>query len=597
MTSLVSDPFVDFALYDVLDALSLCALPAFAEHSKETFDMVLDNARKLARDVMLPAYRPMDQEPPRFVDGKVRVHARMHSLMKPMIELDLTKATRVPESGGMMLPNTVATLAMTYTAAANLSAGSYFTLTAGASHLIEAFGSDELKSTYLAKMNACEWLGTMALTEPHAGSSLSDVATTATPDPRGGYSIRGSKIFISGGDQDLTENIVHLLLARIAGAAPGTKGISLFVVPKRRENGGALVGNDVHTTGVLHKMGWRGLPSVALSFGDEGDCRGWLVGEPHQGLRYMFQMMNEARILVGLQAAATASAAYHEALEYARTRPQGRSVGSRDPRSPQVPIIAHDDVRRMLLRQKAIAQGSILLVARGARTSDLAHHGATPADRDRAALLLDVLTPLAKTFPAERGFEATALAVQVHGGYGYTSEYQVESYLRDQKLNTIHEGTSGIQSLDLLGRKVMAGGGQGLRVFVVEVELAIARARAAGVESKWCDALASELERLGALTMQLGALGLEGKAEEMLRHSADYLELMGIVAIAWQWLDAAAAAKERYAEATGDRRALFDGVLRATQYWFATELTRARSLSELIASGDDSYAKIADDAW
>lgn len=587
---LLSDRFVDFLLFDVLDAPSLGKLPAYASCSAETIALVLDSARKLSREVLAPTYRPMDHEPPRFESGRVRVHPLMHELLPRMRELDLSKASRPESRGGMGLPSTVSMLASTYIAAANLSALGFFMLTAGASNLIDTFGSDALKKTYSPKMHACEWMGTMALTEPHAGSSLSDVTTAAIPLENGVFSIKGSKIFISGGDQDLTENVVHLLLARIEGAAPGTKGISLFVVPKMRPRAdGTLEPNDVHTTQVLHKVGWRGLPSVALSFGDEGDCRGYLVGQPHQGLRYMFQMMNEARILVGLQAASTASAAYQESLEYARTRPQGRAPTSRDPRSPQVAIIEHADVRRMLLRQKAIVEGSLALLGRTARYADLAENDETPEKRAHAALLLDVLTPIAKTFPAERGFESCALAVQIHGGYGYTTDYVVESFMRDQKLNTIHEGTSGIQSLDLLGRKVMASQGGALRSLAGEIEETVRLARAGGVEAAWCDALSRTLARVGEVTMALGMLGMNGDVSGMLRHSADYLEAMGIACVAWQWLDMARAAKNKLDRASGESRAFYEGELRAAQYWFSTELPKATTLLDLCASGDDSY--------
>jgi butyryl-CoA dehydrogenase len=353
-------------------------------------------------------------------------------------------------------------------------------LTVGAGHLIEAFGTDELKERFMTKMYAGEWTGTMALTEPQAGSSLGDITTSATPTDDGYYLIKGSKIFISGADHGITENVVNLALARIDGAPDGTKGISLFAVPRLREEGGSLVSNDVTVAGLIHKIGWRGLPSLALEFGDEGDCRGWLVGEPNQGLRYMFQMMNEARIMIGVNGAATASAAYHEALSYALDRKQGRQLGARG--GEQVSIIEHADVRRMLLRQKAIVEGSFALLGTVARYADISEQGASDEERERAGLLLNLLTPIAKTFPAERGFEANVLAIQVHGGYGYTSEYLPEAYMRDQKLNTLHEGTNAIQSMDLLGRKVMSKGGAPLRALAEEIGSTIARGREAGCD-------------------------------------------------------------------------------------------------------------------
>lgn len=591
---LLDDRDVDFLLYDVLRADRLCELPAFAEHSRETFDLLLRTTRRLAREALSPAYRPMDAEPPAFEGGRVKVHPRMHELYPQIVNLGLINAARPPEVGGQRLPLTVSTMAMLYLMAANAAATGYTFLTTGAAHLVEAFGSEALKDTYMTRMYAGEWTGTMALTEPQAGSSLSDVKTSATPTGEGYHLIRGEKTFISGGDQDLTENIVNMVLARIDGAPPGIKGVSLFLVPRRRPEGGALVDNDVSTAGVIHKIGWRGLPSVILSFGEAGDCRGWLVGEPHKGIGYMFQMMNEARILVGATAAASASVAYHEAVAYARERPQGRPLTSRDPRAPQIPIIEHADVRRMLLRQKAIVEGSLALVAATSRYADLAEHAADEAGRRRAQLLLDLLTPVTKTFPAERGFEANALAVQVHGGYGYSSEYLPEAWLRDQKLNTIHEGTTGIQGLDLLGRKVVAGGGEALGALGEEIAAAIARARSAGVTEAWCAGLERSSALVFALTAELGGMGLAGDVERMMRHSADYLELFSILVVAWLWLLQAAAAREAAARGEGPS-GFHEGKLCAAQYWIATELPRVAHLAELCRTAEDSYARMQPD--
>src|SRR6202521_154613 len=438
---LLRDRDVEFLLYEVLRVEKLCALPAFAEHSRETFDLVLASARKLAREVLFPAFKPMDEEPPRLAGGQVHVHPIMREIWPRLVELGLAAAARPVEVGGQSLPLTVTTMAHAYLMAGNAAAFGSIGLTSGPAH----------REPYMPRMYGGEWSGTMALTEPHAGSSLSDVKTRAVPTSDGSYLMSGNKVFISGGDQDVTENIAHLALGRIEGAPPGIKGVSLFCVPKKRFENGALVDNDCTAAGVFHKMGWRGLPSIALNFGERGDCRGYLGGKPNQGIGYMFQMMNEARIMVGMHGVATAAAAFHESLEYARTRPQGRALSSRDPATPQLPIIEHADVRRMLLRQKAIVEGGLALLATTARFADLAAHANDEPLRKRAALLLDLLTPVAKSFPAEKGFESNALAVQVHGGYGYTSEYLPETWLRDQKLNSLHEGTTGIQSLDLLG--------------------------------------------------------------------------------------------------------------------------------------------------
>ena len=597
---LLSDRNVEFLLREVLDLEALLGLPAFADHTTETCEMYVQSARKLARDVLYPAYKPMDETPPTLEAGQLQVHPAMKSIYPRLVELGTITATRPAAVGGASLPTCVAALANAYLMAANLSAYGYAGLTTGAARLLESFGSDELRARFMSRMYSGEWTGTMALTEPQAGSSLSDVKTIAEPvSGAAHYLLRGSKIFISAGDHDLTDNIVHLTLARIEGAPPGIKGVSLFAVPKRREGEGshALVPNDVQVAGVIHKIGWRGIASLAINFGEQGDCHGWLVGEPHRGISYMFQMMNEARIMVGLNGVATASVAYQESLEYAKTRPQGRPIGAKNAAAPQVPIIEHADVRRMLLRQKAIVEGGLALVVFAARLQDLTEHATEPQERERARLLLDLLTPIAKTFPAEKGFESNALAVQIHGGYGYTSEYMPESWLRDQKLNTLHEGTSGIQSLDLLGRKVVAGGGAALRALVDSIASTVGRAKRAGVPDAWLTRLQGSVTAVGEVTMQLGELGMKGDAEAMLRHSFDYMEMLSIVVIAWQWLVQAAVAKEGLARGPSeDDRDFYEGKLAAAQYWIFTEVPRVGTLGALCRSNEDSYAR-AQPSW
>ncbi len=590
---LVSDRNVEFLLYEVFDVEELCGLNAYEEHSRETFDLVLQNARKFAREVLLPTYKPMDEAPPHMVSGGLAAHPAMKELYPKLAEQGMTAATRPYDVGGQQLPHTVATLCTLYGMAANLSADSYLGLTAGAAHLIEAFGNAALKAEMMTRLYSGQWTGTMALTEPQAGSSLTDVQTRATPTAHGHYLVRGNKVFISGGDQDLTENIVHLTLARIEGAPPGIKGVSLFAVPKKRLEGGKLVPNDVHCAGAFHKMGWRGVPSIALNLGEGDDCHGWLVGEPHRGISYMFQMMNEARLMVGMQAIATASVAYHESLEYARTRPQGRPLTSKNPATPQIPIIEHADVRRMLLRQKAIVEGALALGVQTARYADLASHAATPEARRRAFLLLEMMTPIVKSFSAEKGFESNALAVQIHGGYGYTSEYLPEAWLRDQTLNSIHEGTTCMHSMDLLGRKVVADQGGALRLLGDEIGATARRASAAGVNPEWTAAVERSIGLVGEVTMQLGALGMGGQVEEMMRHSMDYLDLFSTVVVSWQWLLQAAVARERVKQAASPE--FYEGKLCAAEYWIKTELPRIEHLAALCRSGEDSYARMKGD--
>ena len=593
---LINDRDVSFLLYDVLDVTSLTALVPFKEHSRETVDLYLRAVRDFSRRVLFPLYRTFDAEPPRFENGRVTVHPKMRSVYDALTELGIARVSRPTSVGGQSLPHTVACFSMAYIAAANGSAAGLTMLASGAAHLLEAFGSEHLKATYMTRLYDGTYTGTMALTEPQAGSSLADVETRATPRADGSYRITGSKIFISGGDHDLTENIVHMVLARIEGAPPGTRGISLFCVPSQRNEGaeadprGALRPNDVTVTGLIHKIGWRGLPSVALSFGDKGDCHGWLVGEPHRGLSYMFQMMNEARISVGVSGVATASVAYHEARAYAEGRPQGRALGEKA-QGRQIPIIEHADVRRMLLRQKAIVEGGLALVARASLYADLAAHAESVAERQEAQLLLDLLTPIAKSFPAEKGFEANVLALQIHGGYGYSSEYLPEAWMRDQKLNTIHEGTTGIQGMDLLGRKAVAGGGAALAALRTEVSKAVALGRQNGVAEDLCAAVANALTEAESLTMHLAQLGLAGDVGKMMLHSSDYLDLMSVLVIAWQHL-AMAAVAARKPPASDDDAAFLRGKQRAAEYFIRTEVPRLFMLSALCRSGEDSYARV-----
>jgi alkylation response protein AidB-like acyl-CoA dehydrogenase len=587
--TLFDDRDLDFLLYDAFGAEALCSLPFFAEHSRDTFDLYLTQMRKVAREVLFPTYKPMDEFGARFEGGRVVVHPLVKELLPRLAELGVLNASRPAEVEGQQLPSCIASLGTAYVMAANLSVFGYAMLTMGAAHLIEAFGSPELQDQYMRPMYAGRYTGTMALTEPQAGSSLADVQTRAQPTDAGHYLMSGSKIFISGGDHDASENIVHLALGRITGAPAGIRGVSLFLVPKFRLENGQHKFNDCHAAGVLHKLGWRGLPSIALNFGEDGDCHGYLVGEPNKGIQYMFQMMNEARINVGIQGVATASVAYRTSLEYARTRTQGRVAG----RSEPVPIIEHPDVRRMLLRQKAIVEGGMALVVATARYQDLAHHAQNASERARAQLLLDLLTPIAKTFPAERGFEANALAVQIHGGYGYTSEYLPESWLRDQKLNSIHEGTTGIQSMDLLGRKVLKTELRSLQALSEEINSTVERARKAGVAQDLSKALTDAVTETFTLSQHL----LQTAARDpdaALRHSVDYMDLLSTLVIGWMWLQSAAVARERLRDQRGERDHS-EGKLCAADYWFRTELPRISHLSTLIRDNEDSFARIQPD--
>lgn len=585
---LIDDRTLSFFLYDVLNAGALPEMERYTQHSRESFDMMLQTASKWSREVLFPTLRKMDVEPCELKDGRVHTHPEMGRLYAHMAEQGYLTMSRPEEVGGMALPVTIGLAVCFYLNAANVGAACFIGLTTGAGHLIESFGNDALKKTYMEPMYTGRWTGTMALTEPHAGSSLGDIKTRAVPQPDGSYLITGDKVFISGGDNTFSENIVHLALGRIDGAPAGSRGVSLFVVPKKRVEGDTLVDNDAKAVGLFHKMGWKGLPSIALKFGEEGQCRGWLVGKAGDGLKCMFQMMNEARLSVGLSAAANASVAFHEALEYAKTRPQGRSLTNRDAGSGQIPIIEHADVRRMLLAQKSIAEGSILLLLRCGRYFDESVGAASDELRQRGQKLLDLLTPIAKTFPSEKGFEANALSVQVHGGYGYTAEYLPELLLREQKLNTLHEGTTGIQSLDLLGRKIFMDMGLSVGLLSEEIALTMGKAQQHAALKPHADALAQALVQWQQSLATLAARAQSGDMEAAMQTSAWHMELASIIVVAWLWLDAANAAA---AKSSGDP--FYAGKLAACAYWFEAELPKAAELNQRICRETVAYRDVA----
>jgi butyryl-CoA dehydrogenase len=437
----------------------------------------------------------------------------------------------------------------------------------------------------------------MALTEPQAGSSLSDILTTATPNPDGSYSLTGTKIFISAGDHDLAENIVHLVLAKIPGSPPGVKGISLFAVPKYRVNADGSLGphNDVSLAGLFHKMGYRGTVSTQLSFGERGECRGELIGQPNQGLAYMFHMMNGARIGVGLGAVMIGYTSYLHALDYARERPQGRPLSAKDPRTPQVPIVQHADVRRMLLASKSYVEGGLALALYAALLDDELETATSPDVRRDAELLLGLLTPVVKAWPSQYCLLASDLAIQVYGGYGYTREYPVEQFYRDNRLNPIHEGTNGIQALDLLGRKALGGGGKALELLVRSMLPDIEAAR--GVEGlrSFGEELGQAVERLIATTRRLGEAAL-GDVERALSNASVYLEAMGHVVVAWMWLRQALAATRALGSARGSDADFYRGKLAACRYFFRWELPRIGPQLALLDSLDSTCLD-AQPAW
>ena len=572
---------LDFQLFDVLDVEALLRLPHFADHDRATLNGVLDTAYELAADFYAPSAAELDAFPFRLDGGDVATPASLKSALRAYVEAGFMGMTFPAEHGGLQLPATVSSAAGIVFTAANGSANAYAFLTIGAAHLLAAFGDDEQRARWMAPMVEGRWFGTMALSEPHAGSSLADITTRAEPAGEGTYRLHGSKMWISAAEHDLSENIINLVLAKLPDAPPGVKGISLFIVPKflLDERGRPAKRNDVHVTGLNHKLGQRGVINTVLTFGD--DCVGYLVGAPHDGMRQMFHMMNEARIAVGAGATALNLAAFEYSLQYAKDRPQGRRLTDKDPLSPPVPIVEHADVRRMLLKQKAIAEGSLGLVLYCARLVDAQTASQDAREREQAELLLDVLTPVAKTWPSEHGIESTSLAIQVLGGYGYSPDYPVERWFRDQRLNPIHEGTTGIQGLDLLGRKVRLHGGAGLRLFVDAIVREIDATRDVADLAEEREALGAACETLTRVTRDLLAAQVENGPERALAEATSYLDAFGTIAVAWRWL-----AQARVA-AAAPQDDFFAGKLAACRYFFRYELPVATATLTRLAALDD----------
>ena len=563
-----------FELYEVLDAEGLTQRPRFADHNRETFDAAIGTARTIAEKLFAPHNRMSDENEPKYVDGAAELIPEVKPAVDAFLEAGFLNATRTFEQGGMQMPNLLSQACFAHFQSANAATSSYAMLTMGAANLIENFGTDEQKERFLQPMIEGRFFGTMALTEPHAGSSLSDIRTKAEPADDGSYRIKGNKIFISGGDHPLSDNIVHMVLAKLPDAPPGVKGISLFIVPKFLVNDDGSLGerNDVVLAGLFHKMGWRGTTSTALNFGDKDGCVGYLIGKPHQGLACMFQMMNEARIGVGMGAVMLGYAGYLYSLNYARERPQGRLPDGKNPSAPQVAIIEHTDVKRMLLTQKAYVEGAFDLGLYAARLFDDTETLETEAERKTALQLLDLLTPIVKAWPSDYCLKANELAIQVLGGHGYTREYPVEQYYRDNRLNPIHEGTNGIQSLDLLARKVVMNNGAALKQ-LSELIMATCKQAAAHPElNDLREPLEKLLAHLGKVTVALlGDLG-NGKVNEALANSALYLKAFGHMVIGWRWLQQSVHAQNGLNKGLEADQAFYQGKLQAARYFLLWEV-------------------------
>jgi alkylation response protein AidB-like acyl-CoA dehydrogenase len=575
---------VDFLLFEWLDTTALLKRARFSAHDRYAFDATLDVYEGLARDLFAPHNKKNDSNEPHFDGERVTVNPEVGVALAAFADAGLYASGMPAAAGGLDLPGVVERAGMAFLLAANPGTTGYAFLTIANANLLLAHGSPEQIERYVQPMTAGQCFGTMCLSEPQAGSSLADIRTRAVRSDDGRYRVFGNKMWISGGEHDIVPNIAHLVLAKIPDAhgelPAGVKGISLFIVPRRlmTADGTPAESNDVALAGINHKMGYRGTVNCLLNFG-EGKYRpggapgaiGELVGEPGRGLAYMFHMMNEARISVGLGAAALAYTGYLHALDYARTRRQGRPRGDRDPASEQVPLVCHPDVRRMLLAQKAYASGSLALCLYAARLNDDMHTAETPEARKEADLLLDLLTPVVKSWPSQWGPVANDLAIQVHGGYGYTREYNVEQFYRDNRLNPIHEGTFGIQALDLLGRKVALEGGAGLAILAARIGRTCANAARSAPLSRQAVLLTDAWRRVTVVTNSLAALT---EVELRLANAAAYLEAFGHVVVGWLWLDQAVTCEAALATAGAAEYDFYHGKIAACDYFFGWELPK-----------------------
>ena len=585
-STLIDRQDLEFMLFDVLNTEQLTQRERYADHSKETFISAIDTAQKIATDLFQPHNHYADEHEPTFDGQSVHVIDEVKQAILAFAQAGFLSATHDYELEGMQLPITVAQSCLALFRSANISTSAYCFLTAANANLIRAYGSEQQKQRFLPNLLQGKWLGTMAITEPHAGSSVPDLHTTAYPQEDGSYLLKGQKIFISAGDHDISENIVHLVLARIAGAPAGAKGLSLFLVPKYRvgAQGQLAERNDVLLSGLIHKMGYRGTTSTMLSFGENDHCQGELIGEAGKGLNCMFHMMNEARIGVGMGGTMLGYTAYLHSLNYAKERTQGRPIANKDSSLAQVPIIQHADIRRMLLTQKSYVEGALLLCLYAAYLADESKTNPEQNGRDEASLLLSLLTPIVKSWPAQYCLEANSLAIQIHGGYGYTREYPVEQFYRDNRLNPIHEGTHGIQSIDLLLRKISLADGTALQLLKKNIAKSIHAAREQG--DARLQTLAHALEQAWDKLLNTSNDLSEWIKQDMAKASANsftYLDAFGHHVIAWMWLKQAnVAAAKLGTSLDSQQQDFYQGKLAACEWFFHTELPLAQAKLNLM---------------
>ncbi len=574
-----------FLLFDVHDAAELFTHERFSHLDEEQAWMIIESAKLFAEQDMFPFFKEMDEKPVKY-DGKGGVisHPQLKTIIRKAAEQNWIGGSALFEHGGLQLPEMIFSTGHHIFQAANNSVEGYLGLSGGAAGLITNFGNADQIATYVPKIFEGLWQGTMALTEPQAGSSLSDITSSAKLSQDGYYHVTGQKIFISGGQHEACENFVHLTLARIEGAPAGVKGISLFIIPKfRPETNGSLVYNDVYCAGDFQKMGQKGYATTHLSFGDNNDCRGFLVGEPHKGLSYMFHMMNGARISVGQCAASVAMAAYQASLQYAMERPQGRPAGEKDPSKPPTLIINHADVQRMLLTQKAIVEGSLSLGMECNKLYDLTH-ATNGEEKLNHLLLLEILTPIVKTYASEQGSRSAALAIQTLGGYGYTTDFPVQQHYRDLKIMSLYEGTTGIQSLDLLGRKVMMENGKALLLLQKTIQDTIQKASHFEVLNPYAKTLENELQRMGSVLQGLIEFAKKAELERYLSDAAIFMEMAGYVVMAWQWLKQASAAAKKLEEKNfiSNTEIFYQSKIHTMEFFFHYELPHAQACEKTL---------------
>ena len=593
---LLSRRDLEFYLYELFEVETLASRERYADHNRESFNAAMDIAEKLAEEYFVPIRAKVDMNQPDWDGEKVIMIPEIKRAYDAVAEAGLICPDQDYDMGGMQLPLVVSACAMGYLTAAASTTNGFHALTAANANLLETHGTQEQIDTWVSRLRTGEFAGTMALSEPQAGSSLADMRTKAVPQADGTYRLFGNKIWISGGDHELSSNIVHAVLARIEGAPPGVKGISLFICPKFLLNDDGSLGarNDVQLAGLFHKMGGRGQTSTALNFGENDGAVAYLVGEPHQGLKYMFHMMNEARVMVGTSGATLAMCGYQYSLEYARERPQGRKPSSKDPLSEPVMLIEHADIRRMLLAQKAYAEGSWSLCLFASQLVDDWKTHPEESGRQAAFELLDFLTPIVKTWPSEYGPKANDLAIQVLGGAGYTNDHPVELMYRDNRLNPIHEGTTGIQSLDLLGRKVPQNGMAGYQRCIEGISADLQKAEGIRALVTMCDALDLAVKDLQRTTTSLLSAMTSQDIDLVMANSVRYLEFFGHVVVGWMWLRQGMTAAKALEKASDDD-AFYKGKVQAMNYFARWELPQTAVWADLLCGLDDTtYAMQAD---